>query len=490
MAHLPRGADPVPHRVRHRAPLGLQLTYVLTLGLASCGEVAVDDRRARPSLEFSAVRPALPAELGPDLAALVDEHVRRADLARSSAEAHGTLGLVYEANRLWPEALACFEQAAELDADDPVWAAHRAKMLQRMGRADQALDVLADAARRFERSAPIQHRFGDALFEAGDFEGARRAFQRTIRLDRKRAEGFLGLGEVQLVLGDPERAVANLERAVRKAPDEQRAHYILGLAYREVGRLHEAELELLRGLGGSKSFLPDRGTRRLPEFVRGFERLLERGIRLTDSSPAEAIDVLGECLDRQPENPIVLVNLAVALQRLERHEHALEILGRAVAASPDVPMVRVNLAACLLALERPDEALAAADHAVQLAPGFAHAHTLRGRSLLVLGQSMDAHAALLLSSSLDPNDASVAEQLGELCLELDHGPEAVEHYARLCQLMHDSWEAHAQLVRAAVLAKDLRQARTALVRARELAPAEPMLAEMELALASLEASQD
>lgn len=473
------------------------LACVLLLGLAACGEAPApssaprSDAPGAKAARAPAFEPVLPGPstvLGRSLATLVEEHIARVTAAPTDAEAHGTLGLVYEANGLWGEALVAFEQAATLDPDEPVWAGHRAKMLGKVGRIPEARALLGDATERFPRSATLQHQLGDALFSTGDLAGARRAFERTLELAPERVEGLIGLGEVQVALGQGPAAVETLERAVRMAPDEGRTHYLLGLAYREVGRLDEAQAELERGVGSYRGSIPDRGTQQLAGLVRSFDRLLQRAIRLTDADPAAALVVLEECRAEQPENAIVLINLGVVQQRLSDYEAALAVLLEADRLHADMHMLQVNLAACLLGLERYDQALERADRAVALAPWLARAHTLRGRALLALGRNLDAHAALLESARLEPDDPSVHEELGELCLELELGAEAVVHYRRFAELLSESWEAQAQLVRAAVLAGDLATARVALDRALALAPGEPQLAAMTEALAALEAA--
>ena len=467
---------------------------VLTILVGACGDSAPGPASAPPEqgpsaatpTEFPVVRPAEASGLGADLLELVAEHVARVEAQPGSGAAHGTLGLVYEANRLWPEAVRCFEQATRLEPGEPVWAGHCARALQQVGRDEHALAVLAAAVERVPDSAVLWNQYGDALFATGDLALASTAFARTVELAPQRAEGFVGLGEVQLALGEAQAALANLDRGLELQPDGKRTHYLRGLALRELGQLAEAQRELELGVGGGRGSIPDAGTQRLAEFVRGFDRLLQRANQLTDSDPAAALEVLAECRRRQPTHPIVLVNLGVAHQRLGQLDEALAALLEADRTNPDLHMVQVNLAACLLALQRPEEALARADHAVALAPSLARAHTLRGRALLALDRGAEAYPALVESARLEPDDPSVHEELGELCLEQGRSEQALVHYRQLCTLLPESWEAQAQLVRAAVLGADLPTARAALEHAQALAPAEPQLAAMAEALAALE----
>jgi len=105
---------------------------------------------------------------------------------------------------------------------------------------------------------------------------------------------------------------------------------------------------------------------------------------------------------------------------------------------------------------------------------------------LALGRRDEARAALEESARLEPDDPSVREELGELCLQLGLQDEALEHYGALGELLRDDWQAQAQVVRAAVLAGDLPLARRSLDRALALAPEEPQLAAMAEALDGLE----
>ena len=60
------------------------------------------------------VLPSDPDGLEADVHALVDEHVARIRNNPTSGAAHGELGLVYEGNKLWDEAVRSFERAEQV----------------------------------------------------------------------------------------------------------------------------------------------------------------------------------------------------------------------------------------------------------------------------------------------------------------------------------------------------------------------------------------
>jgi Flp pilus assembly protein TadD len=55
---------------------------------------------------------------------------------------------------------------------------------------------------------------------------------------------YVLLGKVELNKGDPDLAVQFLERAIKMEPNNYMAHYLLGSAYKKMGRPADADREL------------------------------------------------------------------------------------------------------------------------------------------------------------------------------------------------------------------------------------------------------
>jgi tetratricopeptide (TPR) repeat protein len=68
-------------------------------------------------------------------------------------------------------------------------------------------------------------------------------YEKAIRFNPKYREALLELGQSQVTLHHPEDALEPLRRAIAIDPDSSEAHYILGTAYRMLGRSTDAVRE-------------------------------------------------------------------------------------------------------------------------------------------------------------------------------------------------------------------------------------------------------
>jgi tetratricopeptide (TPR) repeat protein len=113
-----------------------------------------------------------------------------------------------------------------------------------------AVEYEKAAATEAGRSPVLLNRLGLTLKQAGDLEGAVRAFRRSLELDPEYAPTLTDLGLARRARGEAAEAVDALERAVRINPFDPRIHEGLADLYGALGRPAEraaalGELELL-----------------------------------------------------------------------------------------------------------------------------------------------------------------------------------------------------------------------------------------------------
>jgi Flp pilus assembly protein TadD len=113
------------------------------------------------------------------------------------------------------------------------------------------------------RSAGARYNLGLALSERGDDEGARRAWEETLRLEPTHALALVGLGVGAARTGDPALAERYLGEAVRAKPKLAEARLQLGKLYDQRGDVERARREweaiLLREPGHAQA-LTELGT--------------------------------------------------------------------------------------------------------------------------------------------------------------------------------------------------------------------------------------
>src|SRR5262249_12695573 len=133
-------------------------------------------------LRLDPVEPGETRQLDPEVLELARVKIEAVRADPSNARAHGTLGLLYEANSLWAAAAASFDNASRLDPREALWRYHRSIALREAGETEAANALLAQSARELASLPGVQHRLGQVLLDSGDVEGAWAAFQRALAL--------------------------------------------------------------------------------------------------------------------------------------------------------------------------------------------------------------------------------------------------------------------------------------------------------------------
>lgn len=411
-----------------------------------------------------------------ELSGLIERHVTAVRSNSTNAEAWAALGSVYEANQLWEPALACYRRAAELDLAEPIWA-HRALVAWlNTGDMDGAHAWLREEASRFPSFVPLQHRYGIMLLESGELAEAKRVLHRVTGLAPNSPAGYAGVGEAALAVGDYQEAVTNLKHALQLAPEDKMARYLLGRAYRGLGRLDEAERALAEGRGGTRRYFDDAWSAKLAEYAIGVRQLQTRADRMfREGRLVEAAELLRQVLAAEPDNVEAAINLGTIYVESGQLEEARQMLEHAATDNPDRFEIHVNLAACLQRMDRPAEALVHAERATALAPEVSATNLARGEALMRLDRHGDAREALLRAVRLDPDNATAVQHLANVHVRLGQYSEALGQYEALSKLMPDRWEPYLGIARMHVQLGNMQPAILAVDAGLKLAPDEPEL---------------
>ena len=86
-------------------------------------------------------------------------------------------------------------------------------------------------------------RMGDAYTRVENWNEAERALKQAVWLNPDFSGPYILLGKVELKKGLPDLAAGFLERALKMDPNNYSAHYMLGTAYKQLGRAAEADRE-------------------------------------------------------------------------------------------------------------------------------------------------------------------------------------------------------------------------------------------------------
>lgn len=161
---------------------------------------------------------------------------------------HG-LAYICDSQGNYEESLALLDQALAVMEEysrpfDPM-VEHKAKVLRRLGRFEEALDFVSDAVKRYRFSNPWQLQF-DICCQAGLFDRARLVLAAWKAVDRKNPDQMAAAGKLHLLQGKLFQAAFAMGPAKHKLPYRQVQDFRLQLAELEHNYPRQAELLSLR----------------------------------------------------------------------------------------------------------------------------------------------------------------------------------------------------------------------------------------------------
>ncbi|HEV3192353.1 MAG TPA: tetratricopeptide repeat protein [Polyangiaceae bacterium] len=242
-------------------------------------------------------------------------------LARSSTVTRHQLLAWYEAGRLWQDAAADDDRALmALEAAAALDVAHE-DVCDRLARLYAARKMQSELAelleRRIERVTDpaerlsIEVRRGRILLEAGELEGARKAFEVAIAEHPDDSRALTAIADLCMAQGDWEAAEQALVRLSRLLPtaEEQRGVYArLGELYsRHLLNLSRAEVALKEVL------------KRAPDDIENARKLIDIYKRQND--PARALELQQDLVARAPspaDKRTRILELAILQERTAR----------------------------------------------------------------------------------------------------------------------------------------------------------------------------
>ncbi|MCI0519683.1 MAG: tetratricopeptide repeat protein [Chloroflexi bacterium] len=276
--------------------------------------------------------------------------------------------------------------------------------------------------------------YWDRYVHVGDQSPLEKGIQELeaqVRANPTEPEPRLALAEFYLANQRYGDALEQAEQVLNAYPEDERALFVVGLAYTLKG-------ETGKGVTTLEKFAARR--RGLP--TAGHDMALETALYYLGSSyikldrPQDAIAVLEEALKINPTDADARYQLGLAQQRSGDCVQALDSLHRAAAFVPDFAEAYKAMEPCYASLELPDHALyargmaayAARDYqqaasqlsqAAQRLPDFAPAHAGLGLTLEELGDLPGAKASLERAVALDPESFIAKNALGRVDAALE-----------------------------------------------------------------------
>jgi tetratricopeptide (TPR) repeat protein len=343
------------------------------------------------------------------VASQIQEMQRLVTTQAAQGSAYGELGQVYLAYGFNDAAADCFRNASALVLGDARWP-------YLLGAAEQAAGRLDSAAAAFEQALDWAPDIGPGYVHLGEIrllqgrpEEAETVLRKALQTPAGAAARSL-LGQAALARHDFKAAVEHLEAALAAAPEANRLHHPLALAYRGLGDRAKAEQHLaLAGQVGLKP--PDPWLDALANLWVGERVAVMRGrVAAQAGRYADAAQEFRKALTAQPDSVEARVNLGSVLALAGDRTGAVEQLREVLKRDPANVTAHFNLGS-LLADSAPGEARPHLEAVVAARPSDAEARRLLAQTLRDSGRPEEALPHYKRAIELEPGDETA--RLGE-----------------------------------------------------------------------------
>ncbi len=245
----------------------------------------------------------------------------------------------------------------------------------------------------------VTYYLGRLDLQEGNLDQAIQGFQSLKRAVPLEDELYY-LGSAYLKKGEPEKALAPLERQVEFNARDFRAHQLLARAYAKLGRPEAAEREYAEAA-------------RLHDYYsHGKQELMGCRNELEGGRADQAWARCGSVLESDDIDKLVAVGMLFG--EFGAPDRALRAFEKALALDPDSPEVNYDMGFACYGQKNYVRARTYLETAVKLRPNFFEALALEGTVLYLLGEDAAAMKALRRAHDLRPEDSAVNKLLAQL----------------------------------------------------------------------------
>lgn len=398
---------------------------------------------------------------------------------RARAVALSYRGMIYRLMERYGDALADYDEAVLLDADEVWTIAHRGLTQRLMGRYDAALadfdraialnpddgwviahrgmvyrlmERYGEALADFSRAIALDPRDSWTIASRGltyrltkRYDDALADFSRAVALNPGDSWTVAGRGEVFLQMGRYAEAMADFDRAIELNPSDAWANARQGEIYRRLRRRKKALDSFDRAITLDPDYAWAVGRRGLTlksqqhyaEALKDFDRAIELDpdcawalaaraeIYLKRRRLGEALSDLNRAIDLQPNDARTLSRRGDTHRRLGNLEQALIDFDRAVALRPDDAWNIASRGALHRRLGHLEAALADFDRAIELKPNDSWAIAGRAETYQLLGRYEEALEDVDRAIRLRPNYVWATASRGTILRRLERYEEAL-----------------------------------------------------------------
>ena len=334
----------------------------------------------------------------------------------SPGDRHAALtnrGMAYIEMGSLKQGLEDLDRAVDLNPDGVEALINRAAAHAQLEQGEQALADLNRVLELDPENYTAHYNRGNLRAAGGTLGLAVADYSEAVRLKPDFHEAFLRMGTAQAAQRNLGDALASLDRAVEIRADPEALF---------------SRASILSGLGQAERALADlnRALEEQPNFVRA---LHARGYLLGAMGRfEEALRDFDRSIELEPEQGFGFNMRGNAYRAMGNQEKAYSDYAEAARLDPKELQYLVNKANAAISIGRYDDVLAATDAALSVSPEFAGALQLRGRAYFNAGEFADSRVAFQEYSERQPSDpyGALWEYLTALRLGVAADPPRVE----------------------------------------------------------------
>ncbi|PWT83914.1 MAG: hypothetical protein C5B57_05905 [Blastocatellia bacterium] len=340
--------------------------------------------------DLSGMEPAMQAQVQGSFSSLMAKIATPGLGATELAAAYGAAGKLFMAAEELESAEPCFLNAAALVPGDARWPYYLGHLYKRSGDLDRT-------AASFERTVAVQPDnvaalwwLGSVRLELGQATDAEPLLLKALTLQPSSWQTLYALGRTSLLRRDYAAAAQYFERTLAVNPRATPVHYQLGLAYRGLGNLSEAEIQLRQHV--EDEIRPeDPLMTELDGLLHTSVAYHSRAVEATKSGDwAKATEYFAKSAELDPRNAGARLDVGIALYRSGHAREAFEQVQEALRTSPR--FARAHYVAGMLMVEsgRDREAIDAFTAATTFDANFIEGYLSLAQALQRIGRSRDA----------------------------------------------------------------------------------------------------
>lgn len=319
-------------------------------------------------------------------------------------ELYGVTGEIYHAYSLATPARECYLNAARLAPKDFRWVYLLGKLSERDGATQEAIEHYSIARQLRPDYLPLFVSLGNIYLQLNRLEAAEANFKRALEINENTAAAQYGLGQSALSKRSYPDAASYLEKALSLAPESNRLHYALAMAYRGLGKLDQAQSHLaLSGTVGVR--VADPLVDGLQDLIKGARLHLIRGRTALEARRfSEAVAAFRQAVAAQPDSIPAHFNLGAALSQTGDLPGAVAQFEEVLRLDPNHPDAHYNLGLLLVHSNQGEQAIKHLQIAVADNPSDQNARFLLGQELLKVRRFDEAEKELSRVAQADPNN--------------------------------------------------------------------------------------